>query len=279
MAYAPTVVPRLDAAPCPRAEVVFASLHPLTRSIRAFHRYGDGRDYRVRGSIDIPVTDQTARLDFEAPFGIPITYSAEMLDSAGNSLGETDQSAPVTLDVPDMWVHNPLDPSTSMRVEFRATAARDLSRPVSGNVFYPSRRRVAVVVAGERQGLRGVTLDVVVDTIEDADKFAALVGDYRRTTVPVLCFRVGANDRVRLPRPLFASVMDPREIDLTYATGGTSIAFAIEGDEVSPPAPALVIPVLTRADLNAYYATRAALNADNATRLAANRRYDLAGTA
>jgi hypothetical protein len=122
-------------------------------------------------------------------------------------------------------------------------------------------------------------LDVVVDSIADADRFSALVGDYTTTTVPVLCFRVGTSVRVRLPRPLFAAVMDPREVDLNYVDGGENIAYAIEGDEVAPPTPALVIPLLTRADLNAYYAQRADLDADNLTRLAVNRRYDLAGTA
>lgn len=279
MAYAPTVNVLLDESPAPRAEVVFTSLPPGAASVQQFERIGDGRIHRVRGSINIPVTDQTARLDIEAPFGIPITYRGVVLDAFGVPILTTTESSPVTLDVEDMWVHNPLDPRTSMKVQFRASAARDLSRPVAARTFYPEGRRVAVVVGGRRQGLRGVNLDVVVDSIEDADKFTALVGDYRRTTVPVLCFRIGASDRVRLPRPLFASVIDPREIDLTYATGGQTIAYAIEGDEAEPPAQALVIPLLTRADVNAYYATRNLLNIDNATRLAVNRRYDLAGTA
>jgi hypothetical protein len=85
---------------------------------------------------------------------------------------------------------------------------------------------------------------------------------------------------MRLPRPLFTDVLDLKErsIDLHIA-GGTRTEFVTTGDEAAPPTPALVIPLLTRADLNAYYATRSALNADNLTRLGVNTRYDLAGTA
>jgi hypothetical protein len=176
-------------------------------------------------------------------------------------------------------VHNPLDPAGGVRVAFRGDAARDLSRPVRGDTFWPEGRRVGVVISGERSGLRGVTLDIIVDTIGDADRFASLVGDYNTTTVPVLCFRIGAADRVRLPRTLFASVFDPREQDLTYALGGTQIVFAMTGDEVSPPSPAIVVPLLTNADLNAAFATNGALNSGGLTNLALNRRYDLAGTA
>jgi hypothetical protein len=279
MPYAPTVEVSLDENPAPRVEVIFESLDPDTESLRAIHRLGDDRDYRVRRSVNIPVTDSTARLDVEVPFGIPVTYRAEMLDGAGESLGYTDPSDPVTLAVEDTWVHNPLDPTTSLKVQFRANAARELSRPVRGSTEFPSGRRVGVVVGGERQGLRGVVLDIIVDTIEAADRFAALVGDYNTTTVPVLCFRIGASDRIRLPRPLFASVFNPVERDVDYIHGGTRIAFDIEADEVSPPTPAVVVPLLTNADLNAYYASNTALNADNLTNLGVNRRYDLAGTA
>ena len=51
------------------------------------------------------------------------------------------------------------------------------------------------------------------------------------------------------------------------------------GDEVAPPVPGLFIPLLTNADLKAYYATNAAMKADNATNAALARRYDLSGLA
>jgi hypothetical protein len=280
MPYAPTVTDLLDEAPAPRTSVLFSSLHPDTESLRAIHRLGGGRDFRVRDSINIAVSDQAQRLDHEAPFGIPLTYRAEMLNGAGDSLGFTDASAPVTLDVEDTWVHNPLDPTTAVKVGVLDRSDHEWRRPVPGEKFYPEGRRVAVVVSGARRGVQNVTLSVMVETLDDADRFANLVGDYNSVTTPVLCFRLGAGIKMRLPRPLFTDVLDLKErsIDLHIA-GGTRTEFVTTGDEAAPPTPALVIPLLTRADLNAYYATRSALNADNLTRLGVNTRYDLAGTA
>lgn len=278
MAYAPTLNVSVDANPCPRVEVVFTSLHPDTESLGAIYRTGDSREWKVRGSVGIAVSDQIARIDYEAPFGIPISYRAEMLNGAGDSLGFTDSSSEVTVDVDETWVHNPLNPQVALRVVTLDGTSYDWSRPVDGVVLYPKARRVGVVIGGARQGLRGQQFDLLVDSDADADAFSSMLGTYSRTAVPVLCFRIASTDRSRLPKPLFASVLNPREVDLTQQ-GGADIGFRFTSDEVAPPAPALVIPLLTRADIDAYYSTRAQVDADNATRFAVNRRYDLAGTA
>lgn len=277
MPYAPILTVSADADPMPRVEVLFEAFAPGTTHVDVF-RLAAGREFKVRSAVKAATAGALSRIDFEAPFGVPVTYRAEMFDASGMSLGFTDTSS-VELPVDDMWVHNPLDPSGGVRVAFRGNAARDLSRPVEGATVYPQGRRVGVVVSGQRRGLQGVQLDIVVDTVEDADRFTDLVGGYGRQTVPVLCFRLGANDRVRLPRPLFAAVFDPREQDLNYVLGGETIGFEMTGDEVSPPTPALVVPLLTRRDINNYYATRAQLNEAHLTRLSVNRFYEAAGTA
>lgn len=278
MAHAPTIIVSTDADPAPRAEVVFPTLPAGTAKLRQITRLADGREYAVRDSLGIVVVGAAQRLDHEVPFGIPVTWRAEALNSSDVSLGFTDASAPVTVDVEDTWVHNPLDPTTAVRCTLLRDTSREWSRPVPGTVHYPINRRVGVVIAGPRQGIQGQRFSILVAD-EDVDRFADIIGGYSTTRVPVLCFRVGASTKMRLPRPLFGAVLDMREIDVDLSQGGDSVAFTMTADEVDPPTPALVVPLLTRADVNAYYATRAAFNADNLTRLAANRRYDLAGTA
>ena len=277
MAYAPSLTVSVDAVPMPRVEVLFSSFAAGTAFVDVY-RLAGGREFKVRAGVKAATAGALSRIDFEVPFGVPATYRAEMFDASLVSLGFTD-TASVTVPVVDTWVHNPLDPAGGVRVAFRGNAAGDLSRPVSGSTFWPEGRRVGVVVSGQRSGLQGVVLDIIVDSVAAADAFSDLVGGYDTTTVPVLCFRIGSADRVRLPRPLFASVFDPREQDLTYALGGTQITYAMTGDEVSPPAPGLVVPLLTRADVNAYYVSRAAVRAGNISRLAVNRKYEIAGTA
>lgn len=277
MAFEPDIITHTNASPMPRAEVLFPSLEPGTAFITV-HRRAENRDYVMRGGLRAVTTGAFTRVDFEIPFGVPSTYYAEMFDSAGLPLGVTGQSSE-TLHCDDMWMHNPLDPFNGVRVDFREEATRNLSRPVSGDVYYPEGSTVGKVIAGRRRGLQGTVLDVITDTVEDADKVRDMLGTYSRSTVPVLCFRIASGHQVRIPRPFFAAVMDVAEQDMNYVLGGNQIAHEMSGSEVSPPSPGLFIPLLTRADLNAWYATRAALNADNPTRLDANRKYSIAGTA
>ncbi len=277
MAYEPDLIVAADDGTMPRLEVLFESFAPGTAFVDVY-RLGEGREYKVRAAVRAATAGSLSRIDSEVPFGIPVTYRAEMFDAAGVSLGFTD-TASVQLDTTDTWVHNPLNPAGGVKVAFRDTALDKLSRPVEGDVYFPQGRRVAVVISGQRRGLQNVPLDIIVDSVEDADKFGALLGTYSETTVPVLCFRVGAEDRLRLPRPFFAAVFDAPEEDVTYVLGGEQIAFPMTGTEASPPAAGLVIPLLTNRDLNSAFATNAAMNGGALTNLGLNRRYDLAGSA
>jgi len=278
MAYAPTLNLFTDAAPMPRAEVLFTSFAAGTTAVDVY-RLAAGREYLVRGGVKAPVAGALSIIDFDIPFGVQVQYRAEMFDASRLSLGFTDSTV-VTMDVQETWVHNPLDPQGATTVAFRSNAARDLQRPTEGEVVWPEGRTVGVVVSGQRRGIQDATLDVIVDSIEQADLLQAMFGSYGTRTTPVICFRIGSDDRVRLPRPLFAGILSFSEQDQNYAIGtGEKIAYAITGSEVSPPTPALLVPLLTRADLNAAFPTRAALNAFFLTRLDANRAYQLAGTA
>ena len=275
MAYAPTITTFYDDTE--RAEVLFTAFAAGTVKVDVY-REAEGRSGEIQGGMKAAVSGALSRIDWTIPFGTPVTYWAKMWDAAGLSLGLTDRTTTTHHSTRSM-VHHPLDPKGAVRFEFQASAARQLVRPTSGEVVHPLGRTVGVVISGQRQGLRGVNLDIVVDSTEDADKLQKMLGGYGSRVTPVLCFRIGSLDRVRLPKPFFGSVLEMSEEDMTYVLGGTTIAFKIRSDEVSPPTPALVVPLLTRADLNAFYPTRAALNADHISRLEVNRHYSLSGTA
>lgn len=272
-----TLTATLTPDPCPRVEVLITDLPPTADTVTVY-RLAAGREYQMRGGVAAEVVGALTRIDFEVPFGVPAQYRAEMFDSDGLSLGFT-PTATIQVDVAETWVHNPLDPQGATTVNFLNTAAKSLKRPFDGDRVRPLGRSVAVVVTGQRRGLEDVVLDVYVDGLDQADKLQAMFGSYGVRTVPVICFRIGAADRIRLPRPLFAGILTLDEQGLNYSVDSDLIVFGMTGDEVTPPTPALVVPLLTRADLNAFYPTRAALNAAYLTRLEVNRAYDLAGTA
>jgi len=308
MPYAPTLTPYIDESPCPRVEVFFEELHPDTATVTVLRSAG-GREYQVRGAVRAVTAGTLSRIDFECPLNIPVTYRAEMFDDAGFSLGFTDPTllgdvvaglAPGESLAPDddlppgawvvgtglisdsTWLHNPLNPQGAVKVKALASTAQELSRPVPVEWSRPRGRRFAVGLAEPRQGLAGLQFDVFAPDLEIADKIQELIGDYSTTSVPVICIRIGLQDEpMRIPRPLFFGTEDiiERDINVRFRKGWT--AQAMVGDEAEPPTPGLFIPLLTAADINAFYAgsTAAQLNNDHARAVDVNRRYDLAGYA
>jgi len=198
--------------------------------------------------------------------------------NASDSVRETRVVSGLGVVSAESWMHNPLDPQGSVQVFFGDDSSWKVTRPTPGVVSHPKGRRVGVVLSEPRQGVTGLQLTVRTSNDADADKVQVMCGD--NGMPPVLCIRLGSDDkRLRIPKPLFLSALVVAEVDMNTRWGGTELAHMVDGDEVSPPIPGLFVPLLTRADLNAFFATRAALNAGGLTRSDINRRYDLAGTA
>ncbi len=273
----PELTVYLDTNPAPRVEVLLSDLPAGVESVTVY-RLAAGRQYQVRGAVNAATAGALSRIDFEVPFGIPVTYRAELFDADGLSLGFTESST-VQVDCPDTWVHNPLDPAGSVQVDFRGTEAPELTRQSEGDVYYPQGRRVGVLISGQRRGLSDVKLELIVDSEAEADRFSLLLGGYATDTVPALCVRVGADQPVRLPKPFFAAVLSSSEQDLRPVLGIDSFAYQLTGQEIAPPAVGIIVPLLTNADLNAAYRSNTVLNSSNISNLAINRRYELAGTA
>lgn len=301
---APILTPFTDAAPCPRVEVFFEDFDPGTTHVTVY-RLAGGREFQVRGAVRAATAGSFARIDFEVPFNVPVSYRAEQFDAAGLSLGFTatttlgdaveglppaldlvpeDDLAPVMTVVGaglvsrETWMHNPLNPQGAVRVELGGGSAHEIVRPSPGVVSRPLGRRVGVVLSEPRQGVTGIMLDVRTTTPEDADAVQAMFGDGGMP--PVVCIRLGSNYNImRVPQPLFLSALSVSEIDVGYQFGDGEISHPIEGDEVDPPIPGLFVPLLRRKDLNAAFATRAAMNGAALTRGDINRLYEYAGLA
>ncbi len=270
-----TLLTNVTAAPF--VEVFIDDLVPEAATVTVY-RLADAREFQMRGAVRAPTAGAFTRIDFEIPFNIPVTYRAELFDAAGESLGFTD-SATTTLICADTWLHNPLNPGGGVKVALGSDSAGVIRRPTPGTVSRPLGRRVGVVLSEPRSGVAGLQLDVRTTNDADADAVQAMCGDLGMP--PVICVRLGLRDRVmRVPQPLFLSVLDVAEVDITHQWSPTGeISHPMEGDEVDPPIPGLFIPLLTAADINISFATAGALNAAHLLALDVNRRYDLAGAA
>lgn len=259
---------------------IFVDSFPAGTTTVTLRATSDGREREVRGAVKTTVAGSLTKIDFDVPSNVGVTYRAECFNSDGDSFGFTGTGT-ITIESVPTWLHNPLNPQGAVKVVALEKSAASLSRPVPGTISYPLGRRVGVVLSESvRRGLDGLVFDVFVDTLEDADAVQALIGTDTAPLPPVVCVRKGSREgAMRIPSPLYLGVLNIVEEDVSIHLGGTSTIQRMTGDEVASPIPGLFIPLLTRADLDAYYATRGAMDADNATRSDIDRRYDLAGYA
>lgn len=279
---APVLIVSTDDNPCPRVEVRSDALPAGAVSVNVWRSLPAGRESLVRGAIGKAVSGVLSVVDFEAPLDVDVTYRVQSFDGAGVELAWSD--ATTTRLISPVWgdgqarmlVHNPLDPRSAMWVRLAEGSASSISRPIVGEVTYGYGSRLGSLRTSGRRGLSGVPLVVATDTEDEASRFDALFGTPDLPRLPILCVRIpDAMRRTRLPVVWFAAVLDP----LSEPHPDTDVVvWRMVADQVESPVPALVMPLLRRVDVDAYYATRAAVAVDNATRAAVDRRYDIAGS-
>lgn len=259
----------------PRVEIVFTNL-PASTATATIYRVSDGQRLEVRGAVRTRITGgNLSKVDYEVPFDVASTYVAELYASTGvlvNTTGGTTITAP-SEDPDYVRVHNPLDPRTSLLLQFEERALATSTRKFGGSVLQPLGRRGGVVATTGREGLSGLNLNLITASVEESQAFDRMF----ENQLPVLCFRLPKSHRTfRMPPVFFAAILSTTSqqwIDVESAV------WELEGSEVSPPVPALVLSLLRRRDIAAYYGTRRQKAAANSSRFQVSRRYELAGVA
>ncbi|PCN47014.1 hypothetical protein Csp2054_14320 [Curtobacterium sp. 'Ferrero'] len=256
----------------PRVAVSFSTLAGGTQTI-VVRRTAAGRTMPVRGGVNLFAVGGAAVLDQEVPFGVPVTYQAEQFSADGVSLGMTDP-ATVIVDTTDTWVSQPLNPSLALQVRVRVMSTETLAWESPGDTVWTQGDALGRTINGQRSGLKGVSLLLRLLHPADAATFDAMFGTYDTTFPAVLCIRTPPS--VPLPAVLFWGCTTPKRL-----TSGANklVQYQLDGSEVAPPAPGLVVPSLTRDDIDAAYPTRAARAAAYTSRLARDTDYKLAGLA
>lgn len=272
--YVPASVisPFTDANPCPRALVTITDLPPAAVTL-TLYRTAAGRQMQVRGGVNLACVGGAAVMDYEVPFGVPVNYQAQLFDVSGNALGFT-SAATTTVAVTAVWIHQPLSPTLAISPQVTSDSMQTLVRQTPGELIQVEGATSATWIGGQRGGLSQVPLTILCASTADADEFQSMFGGYSSTFPAVLCIRTPPP--YRLPPVFFASCPAPQEIG--YMASST-LTFALTLDEVRPPTPGLVIPILRREDIDAAFTTRDARAAAYATRIARDTDYSKAGLA
>lgn len=272
----PTVIPQPDGSPVPNVLVVLDDVDPATLVVNLY-RIADGRTYLVRGGIRKYAVGGTSVVDWEAPFGVPITYRAEMFSDADATqlIGYT-SGTETFLDVREAWFHQPLSPSLAFSPTMLWGTGLDRTRSTPGDLVYTQGAEVASWVGGQRQGLTDVPFALLTDR-DGADEMQAVFGRYGTNQSAVLCIRTPVD--MRIPRTFFAVVQQVKETSLNRPGVGEAVQFDFTATEARPPAPGLVAAALRRMDIDATYPTRDQRVAAYLTRLDRDSDFSLAGVA
>jgi hypothetical protein len=271
-------VPHANGLPAPFVDITVSGFDPATTTMTLW-RLVLGRQFRVRGMVEVSASGVVTGLDFEAPLGVPFSYRAEEFDSAGAFRA---WSEPVTVTMPGpadyFWIHNPLDPATSIRLRVLYGDAATIVRPVEAEVFRMLGRSVGVALFGQRHGVERVVLDTMTESTADADRFDSLFGGYDDTgAVPIVCIRPPV--AMRLPPTFYGLIVAPTHMDFNIHLKGQTARWQLVADEIAPPPAVLVSSLLDYADFTAFYSDYAAFTAAYVDYLEAQRDYSISGAA
>lgn len=107
--------------------------------------------------------------DYEAPFGVPVTYSTVETP--------TSVSGAVTIDSADVWLIHPGVPGRSMTVDLRAGSFAEEDLPANSGVFWPLGSAYATVVTDGARKNGGSSFTVALESLADVAALRALIAD------------------------------------------------------------------------------------------------------
>lgn len=255
----------------PRCLVTFDDLLANTARL-TIYRTSDGRTEEVRGGVDLTPAAPFV-MDYEVAVGVQSAYRALCYAADGTELGYTGQ---VTADVAaseGTWLQQPLAPETAVRVRVHLESGASMTKPTPGDIEWPEGAYVGRMIGGQRRGIVGMNVRVMVP-FADLATVDGMLGGYGTDYPSVLLLRTPPP--LRWPRLFYMGVPSPEETRAgLYALNG----FSLDATEVAPPFPGLVRPLLRRKDIDAAFSTRSARAGAYATRLARDTDYTKAGLA
>lgn len=254
-----TATPQPLGDPCPS---VLLDLAGLTGSTMSVFRNQAGARKEVRGYTKrLVVGDAYTLIDFEAPFGIPISYDVECYNVAGATIN-TGTLADVLLECRDAWISDALAPTLSTRVTLTgtslatATLRRDGGTVPIVNAAYPTGQ------GGVRR--KGAAIPIAFRCENEAEESAVL--EVVCSADP-LVLRTPADHR-QLPRLAYVTTSE-WVVDIPPQGGGAGAFSFIRGtvDLVVGPGASVIVPARTYGDVLTEGATYGDIRASRASYL------------
>jgi hypothetical protein len=224
------------------------------------YRQVNGDTQQVRGSVAVSVSGSYLVTDYEAPFGVNVTYWAETF-AAGTSLGVGDSSTTV-LPVSQVWIHDPLDPTNNIAISLGGYDYATLGKDSFTDITKGYRYNKSVVVGKTKpilqfygqKAIEGATFEVFTHDAADAEMAGLLA-------VSPVCIRVPAV-MVSLPALMYGVIeATARPESWRFETSGQLTRWTLTFNETDAPNTAIVFAVYSYAYWNLRYASYTTANA------------------
>lgn len=249
------------------APSILVALSGLTGATVSVWRLWDGKRVELRGALNAAVLGSTREfVDYEAPFGIAVSYLASTYTSLGVTI-ETSQSNNAYLNVDKVWISDPLAPNvaTPVTLDKESLATYNLTR--EGTIAPINATPTSVGILGIRRAPSRIPVNILCRTTVEMELALAVLkladpflmrcpADLTRFVLPPLSYCTSDN-------------LQPRFYAGPQGSGSYISVLAMTVDLVAPPAVDVVIPprtygnVLvensTYADILANYTDYAAL--------------------
>lgn len=243
---APTLTLTVDSDPCPRVEVLVTPMPDDADQVTVWRNWG-GQRRVLRDARAVTTSGDFVVIDYEVPFGSPVTYTCQTVDSGGTPSQLSPTSSPVTATVDDVWFQDPLDPSSAMAVAL-SSGGSDVG-PVAQSasfrtVDYTRTSTITPVPGGSAPfGFGDVSQDassVPFDLrVYDSAAASALVS-LLRSAWP-LCVRTDTS----VPTLPGLAYLTLDQMQVTYRAGDDATLVSASGTSVMPPGAATAVNLRT----------------------------------
>lgn len=248
--------------PCPNVSIDLAGLSGTAINV---YRSAAGRRTFVRGFKGrLLVGAAYALVDYEPPFGIPISYDVECLNASGVIVDTGALAGTVTLDVADPWISDAMNPTVSTSVEIGGDSLTSANLRRDGGVVTVNGAAEPVGQGGVRRV--GAAIPLSFRCANEAVEAAVLT--VLRSADP-LVLRTPTTYR-QLPRLAYVTTGEWSVI-IPEQGGGPDAISTIRGsvDLVAAPAVSITVPVRTYGSVKQEESTYGTLRANRASYLAA----------
>ncbi len=232
----------------PTVEILATGLPYTVGNTATLYRDQEGRRATVRGAQAVTLTGaDTAWLDYEAAFGIGVTYTVEVRSAAGAILSTT-TAAPIQVPVTVPWISDPIDPANATPVLPEWETLREWVHDVDGDAVTVVTDELHVGVTGLMHAPAGIPMGFICLSAAQVSGVIRVLREANPFLWRSPADRPGGRAWYLLAKQI-------KQTNHKWDSGEVVVVLTFTATQVRPPAASVVVPQRTYAVLPAEAST------------------------